>query len=121
MNPSMFEQVENGSPAARVVPPMGDYSGIQGNESKLPWLGKAFDFLRSMDSKTLAFLVTAVGVTAMGLTPVLISREVSAAGAIIPGLGIIVLGAVGSLAVFKLEGDNRGKNRKDDSNESPDA
>jgi hypothetical protein len=122
MNADTREQAEIETPppvkaAAPMVPPMGVFPSMTGFESNPTWLGWVFDFLKSLDYATLVTVLTAVGVTAMGLTPVLVARDVTTAGAVVSCTGIVVLGAVGFTAILISKRDGRGTTSKDDPNQ----
>lgn len=121
MSATIHEHVGVDAAADRVTPTVGVYATILGNETTLTCVGKFFDFLRALDFKALVFALTAVGVTAMGVAPFVLAREVTAAGAVVSCTGMVALAAFGSAALHSTKRGSYAANSKDDPDQPTDA
>ena len=110
---------ERADSATPLVLGKGIYVGIEGRESDASWFGRLINYLKVLDYRTLVFVLTAVGLTLMGMTPVLANRETNNAGAVIACTGIWVLGVVGFTAILKSRGASCGTNSKEYPDQSP--
>ena len=115
------DRQERADSATPLVLGKGIYVGIEGRESDASWLGRLLNYLKVLDYQTLVFVLTSLGVTLMGVTPVLANREISIAAAVITCTGILVLGIVGFTAIHKARGASCGTNRKEYPDQSPDT
>lgn len=97
------------------------YGELQGSDTKLSWLGKVLDFVRSLDFRTTAFALTAVSLTAIGTSPALASRELSPSAAALASVVAVVLGIVGVTAILIEKRECNGTDCKGETYKPPDT